>query len=72
MTLDVLRALFPLSIPRKVSPKHVEVFAEHMLREACPVAAPPSADTAELEWISARRGALRLAGLYVAVERGQA
>jgi hypothetical protein len=70
-TLEILRDLYPLSVPRTVSIKHVAVFADYMLRaNAAPPA--PCADTDELAWIEARRGALRLAGVYIPVERGQA
>jgi hypothetical protein len=70
-TLDVLRDVYPLSVPRTVSTKHVEVFADYMLRAEA--ASPAScADADELTWIEARRGALRLAGVYIPVERGRA
>jgi hypothetical protein len=70
--LDVLRDVYPLSVPRTVSTKHVELFADYMLRAGA-VPPAPSADADELAWIEAHRGALRLAGVYVPpVERGRA
>jgi hypothetical protein len=71
IALDALRDLYPLSIPRKVSARHVECFAEYVLHaEPAPVDRSATAD--ELAWIAARRGAMRLGGVYLPLYRGQA
>lgn len=69
--LDAIRAAFPLSVSRKVSARHVEVFANYVLRDSSPSPAPAVSDADELAWLAARRSALRLAGVYLPFERAK-